>query len=71
MSKSDREFLASQRVSIREHIEKYEAYQKSAPEAVNMALRTIRNCQAQIQKTRNRFPYLEESWEDTWKPPEE
>ena len=62
----EREQFESQRATIREHIEKYKRYQVSDPDAVNMALRTIRSCQAQIEKLLGRHPHWDSSWEDTW-----
>ncbi len=64
----EREQLESQRATIREHKDKYERYKKSDPDAVNMALRTIRSCQAQIEKILRRHSHWQSSWEDTWKP---
>lgn len=64
----EREILESQRAAVREHMEKYRKYKDSAPEAVSMTLRTIRNCQAQIEKIRGRHPHWPSSWEDTWTP---
>lgn len=64
----EREQLDSQRASVRDHIEKYNRYKTSDPDAVNMALRTIKNCQAQIDKLKSRHPHWDSSWEDTWQP---
>ena len=65
---SDQEKLESQRASVREHIEKYKLYSTTATEAINMALRTIKNCQEQIKGIIKKHPHWTPSWEDTWKP---
>lgn len=65
---NDKDKLNSQRMAVQEHIEKYKEYSHRSPEAVNMALRTILNCQNQIEKILSKHPHWESSWEDTWKP---
>ncbi len=67
----DRKILESQRAAIREHKAKYELYKFSDPDAMNMALRTIRSCQSHIEKLLNRHPHWESSWEDIWTPDSE
>lgn len=64
----DRDKLEGQRSAIREHIEKYKMYRNSDPDAVNMALRTIRNCQEQIKTILGGYPHWQSSWEDVWTP---
>lgn len=64
----DRDKLEGQRATIREHIEKYEKYQHSDPDAMNMALRTIRSAQEQIRTLVGRHSHWPPSWEDDWRP---
>ncbi|MCB1890389.1 MAG: hypothetical protein KDH20_22475 [Rhodocyclaceae bacterium] len=62
----DRLKLEGQRAAIREHITKYEAYSLEGEK--NFALKTIRNCQAQIAKLLARHKHWPASWEDNWLP---
>ena len=65
MSK-DRDKLFGQRRAIWEHIEKWKTYPD--PRDKDFALKTIRNCQAQVADIRRKSPQLRPDWIDTWKP---
>jgi len=58
--------LDGQRRAIREHIEKYKKYPLDRDK--DYALKTIRNCQKEVQSLRKKYPHLPESWEDKWVP---
>ena len=58
--------LDGQRRAIREHVEKYKKYPDDRDK--NFALKTIKNCQKEVQSILKKYPHLSSSWEDTWIP---
>ena len=59
--------IEAQRACIREHIDKYYRYEMDYDKA--FALKTIENCQRNIEHLKNSCSCdIDSSYEDTWRP---